>query len=106
MRSKGGTMMNNQWNNGNNVWDNRTVGGTMDNNENKCSPNKNLYDYILNTTFLSEFLYVSKPNFVFYRNFETKLCFLQNFRDQTLFFTKFSRPNFVFSKIFRTKLYM
>ena len=26
-------MRNNEWNNGNNVWDNRTVGGTMENND-------------------------------------------------------------------------
>ena len=35
MGTKSGTMRNNEWNNGNNVWDNRTVGGTMENNESK-----------------------------------------------------------------------
>ena len=33
--TKSGTMRNNEWNNGNNVWDNRTVDGTMENNESK-----------------------------------------------------------------------
>ena len=35
MGTKSGTMRNNEWNNGNNVWDNRTVGETIENNESK-----------------------------------------------------------------------
>ena len=33
MGTKGGTMGNNEWNNGNKVRNNRTIGGTMENNE-------------------------------------------------------------------------
>ena len=48
-------------------------------------------------TFRNQILFfteISRPNFAFYKIFETKLCFLQNFRDQTLFLAKFSEQNF------------
>ena len=85
------------WNNG---WNNRTIGGTLQNNgwnnENKARKYiKNLYDDILNTMFT-----LLTQNFV---RFATRFGFYEKFRATILFLQKISSNDFVFTKNFEQR---
>ena len=110
----GGTIENNEnkgWNNG---WNNRTIGGTLQNNgwhnENKARKYiKNLYDDILNTMFTlfnSEFCTFRDTIWFLRKISSNDFVFTKNFEQRFCFYKKFRATILFFTKNFEKKLYM